>query len=1373
MKRFARKALSLFMVLVLTVCAMPLTGIDFEDILASVKASTITGGKTDEYSYTTNAIQYGGNYGGICITHYYGNDENVVIPSHINGYPVRIIDGFAYCPPDDYYDMEGYDNSFLKSVVIPETALIIGSYAFKGAKNLESVTLPYGLERIKAGAFEDCVNLKEITIPDTVEDIDFSAFVNTGIEELVLGESVMDIDFSEFYGTNIKRVIFNGSDLTFENFIAWNDSLEEIVCNGTVYSINSAYPENETDTKFICNEGVRITAHKQLVNYAGFYPHFDSENGSVTYTAYPDENAPAETVSGNYKYYLNDNSEAVISRYLGTESVINVPETLDGFTVTEIGPMAFHAQGDENTIFGNIIPYEMITSITLPETVTKIGISAFAANKSLQTINLPLGIEHIPDGAFASCVALRNIQIPVGVKTIGGRAFYLCRGLYEIELPEGLREIESYAFSRCENLATIEIPDSVEYLGDCIFLDCELLASAVLPDGLTELSYGLFESCDALESIVLPDTLTKINPFCFAGTIISDVYLPDRVTLIERFAFSCELENVDFSPLLKKIGKYAFEGSNFKSFILPNRIEYIGYRAFSFCDFEGTVSVYGKNLVVEREAFYASNAQRVEIKSGVASLEAYAFDSCKASEIIIDEGIESIGRCAFTNCTNATELTIPKSVAYMGASVFLGSTNINTINYNAVNCKTDGSDKRPFVGLNPTVLNIGSSVESIDNSMFAGFSLIESVILPESLISLGTGVFKNCTALKSVELPDNIKTIGDYTFSGCTALETVTFSDELVSIGESAFANCTALNGIVYTDTIENIGKNAFANCILLTEITIPSGIKTLDLSAFENCTSVKTVYYNATNCKMTGLSESPVEGVYYSPFYTCTAVENIILSEKIKVIPDYLYCGLSSIKAINIPESVTELGKGAFAFCGFSELTGGENIKKGGDYCFYSCKNLSGMFVVPPGIADLGDYVFAESGIESLTTFASLESIGDYCFLNCEKLRAVNIAEGVMIIGNNAFEGCSALGNVTVPESIKNIGEAAFKGCSSLQSVKMSSNIVFIPDECFNLCSSLSVFEWNVESKLIGRLAFGSCTSLCDFNFVGIEKLYENSFFKSGVGVVTLGEALNSEAAKLEEIEVSSFMDCDNLETVCIGGNVSTVMSLAFADCDNLSTAMISDNVTDIADNAFDGCENLTIMCSTDSYAYNYANARGIPVSTFVVEAIPNQIYTGYAIKPDVSVSMSGSSLTRNVDFTADYSNNVNVGTAKVKINGSGDYKMFSSSATFTIVTRHIALAKIVEVSEQAYTGSHVKPKIILTDNGKILTEGKDYTITYRDNVEIGEAVAVAKGIGNYSGYASVKFTIANQSTASRFTSFLTRIFNVITAYFAALFLR
>ncbi len=1351
MKKFARKVLSLFMVLVLSVCAMPLSGIDFEDITTFVKAAD---SNTDDYEYTAYPHQYGGGYtGGILIERYLGKDEHVVIPSHIDGYAVRIIEGFDYIEPDRYYpDEECYEYSFMKSVVVPETAVVIGSHAFKGATNLESVTLPYGLETIYGQAFDGCTNLKEITIPDTVTYVDFSAFVNSGVEEITLGESITEIDFAELQETNIKRITFKASDLIFENFNVHNSSLEEVVCDGSVYRVrisafNDVNTENKTDMKFVCNGGIWISAHQQLKK-CGFYPQFDSENGSVIYTAYPDENPPVETVSGNYKYYLNDNSEAVISRYLGSESIINVPETLDGHTVTEIGPMAFHGQSNDTPYFENIISDEMITSITLPETVTKIGHAAFSTNSILERINLPSGIDNIPDSAFAYCKALTSIQFPADLKTIGAEAFFLCKELNEIDFPDGLREIENDAFYKCENLTSVTIPGSIKHLGNGIFRECSSLTSAVFADGLTELSYELFYACEALENIVLPETLTKVNPECFALTNLSYVYLPEKVTLIERGAFACGIEKVDFSPLLKRIEKYAFGGASFKSFILPNRLEYIGNRAFEFCDFEGTVSIYGKNLTVEKDAFYASTAQRIEIKDGVSCIEAYAFDECDAFEIIIDEGVEAIGRCAFTNCKNTTEITIPKTISYMGASVFAGSTNIKTINYNAINCKTDGVDKLPFAGLNPTTLNIGNSVESIENSMFKNFELIESVTLPESLESLGTGVFKNCKSLKSLELPDGVKSIGDSTFSGCTALETVTFTDEL-----------------------QSIGKNAFAGCTSLTEITIPAGIRELDLSSFENCTSVKTVYYNATNCRMTGLSESPVEGVYYSPFYTCTAVENIILGDNIMKIPDYLYCGLVSVKSINIPQSVTELGKAAFAFCGFSKLTGGENIKKGGDYCFYSCKNLEGMFVIPPGIKDLGDYVFAESGIEFLTTFATLESIGDYCFLNCEKLKSLNIAEGVMIVGNNAFEGCIALENAIIPESVKNIGEAAFKGCDLLQSVKISSNIVFIPDECFNFCTSLSNVEWNVESKLVGRLAFGNCSALYNFNFIGVEKLYENSFYKSGVGDVTLGEALNSEAAKLEEIEVKSFMDCDNLETLTIGGNVSTVMSLAFADCDNLSMAVISDNVTDIADDAFDGCENLTFVCSTESYAYSYANARGIPVSTFVVESIPNQLYTGYALKPEVEVSMSGNRLSKNIDFTTDYSNNINVGTGMVKINGSGKYKMFSSTATFTILTRHITLAKFANISEQAYTGSAVKPKIILTDNGKVLTEGKDYTVTYNNNVEIGEGVAVAKGIGNYSGYTSVKFVIADQSTSARLASLFSQIFSYITAFFASLF--
>lgn len=341
-----------------------------------------------------------------------------------------------------------------------------------------------------------------------------------------------------------------------------------------------------------------------------------------------------------------------------------------------------------------------------------------------------------------------------------------------------------------------------------------------------------------------------------------------------------------------------------------------------------------------------------------------------------------------------------------------------------------------------------------------------------------------------------------------------------------------------------------------------------------------------------------------------------------------------------------------------------------------------------------------------------------------------------------------------------------AFKNCSSLHTVRMSPNVDYIPREAFYNCKELSNFTWDSDSKLVGRLAFGNCVKLTDFDFMNVEKLYVNSFLGSGVNVVQLGETEN-EASRtpLTTVEVQSFMDCDNLATLGIGGNVTTIKTQAFANCENLETAVIADSVTEIAEDAFDGCDKLTIYCSENSYAHTYAQTQGIRVSTLVIAPIPNQTYTGFEIKPEISVSASGDTLDKNIDFSVSYANNVNVGNADVNVKGLGDFRMFASRAMFTIVTKNISAVTVSPIADQPYTGSAITPELTVTDGLKVLSEGKDYTVTFSNNVNEGTATAKITGIGNYSGTATADFVISKEAEEP---SFFEKIISTISSFFA-----
>lgn len=145
-------------------------------------------------------------------------------------------------------------------------------------------------------------------------------------------------------------------------------------------------------------------------------------------------------------------------------------------------------------------------------------------------------------------------------------------------------------------------------------------------------------------------------------------------------------------------------------------------------------------------------------------------------------------------------------------------------------------------------------------------------------------------------------------------------------------------------------------------------------------------------------------------------------------------------------------------------------------------------------------------------------------------------------------------------------------------------------------------------------------------------------------------------------------------------------------------------------------------------------------------VEPIADQTYTGSALTPKVVVKAGSKVLTQNVDYTVSYSNNVNVGTASVKITGKGSYKG-SYTVNFKILPCAISKAGIRKIIDQRYNGNEIKPSVSLTYKYKTLKKGTDYTVSYSNNINAGTATVTITGIGSYEGTASTTFQIKPRS--------------------------
>ncbi len=159
--------------------------------------------------------------------------------------------------------------------------------------------------------------------------------------------------------------------------------------------------------------------------------------------------------------------------------------------------------------------------------------------------------------------------------------------------------------------------------------------------------------------------------------------------------------------------------------------------------------------------------------------------------------------------------------------------------------------------------------------------------------------------------------------------------------------------------------------------------------------------------------------------------------------------------------------------------------------------------------------------------------------------------------------------------------------------------------------------------------------------------------------------------------------------------------------------------------------------------WTHDYYNAGAYaipPLSFFTVDAIPDQIYTGAIITPDVVVKDGVVVLTKDVDYEVSYTNNIDVGVANVTITGKGKYHE-TLNTTFRIVAKPIT--SIDFIPDQIHTGSAITPTVVVKSDEIILTEGVDYEVEYIDNVAVGTAHVTVIGKGNYTGVLQTTFQI------------------------------
>ena len=256
-----------------------------------------------------------------------------------------------------------------------------------------------------------------------------------------------------------------------------------------------------------------------------------------------DTSTEYETTVDGYKYaYTVNDGNATITKFLGPDAStkstgsydIEIPEKLGIYTVTGLGEDSFTGYqftGDWYKFGRNI------RSVTIPESVTSIGMKAFMDCDGLESLTIKGAIKSMGFEAFARCEHLKTLSLGEKIQTIGDYAFYDCSDLENVTIPQSVTSIGQSAFDRC-GLHTLTIEGPIESMGDSAFYECTKLETISFGEKIKTIGKQAFQGCSSLTKVTIPDSVTSIGQSAFINcTSLTTLSLGKNIETINHWAF--------------------------------------------------------------------------------------------------------------------------------------------------------------------------------------------------------------------------------------------------------------------------------------------------------------------------------------------------------------------------------------------------------------------------------------------------------------------------------------------------------------------------------------------------------------------------------------------------------------------------------------------------------------------------------------------------------------------------------------------------------------------------------------------------------------------------------------------------------------------
>lgn len=380
-----------------------------------------------------------------------------------------------------------------------------------------------------------------------------------------------------------------------------------------------------------------------------------------------------------------------------------------------------------------------LTEVYLPDTITKVGASAFVGTPVVYA-RLSGGCENWKE-TFQGCEQLRAVEIPYGVQQLDG-VLYGCSALETVALPESVISI-SGCFSECTSLREVTLPKSLEYLFSYNFIRCENLTELTLPEGLKGLGDLEFDE-SGIHSLHLPASVEEVSATTFLRAPLTSLTVSED------------------NPYYWMDGDFLMQRKD------QDTILCYALRA------EGTVEVPKGTTIIADGAFQGQpDLQEVIFPEGLRSIEYNAFSDCRGLETVQwNDDLEEIGDSAFRCSSSLKEAILPES--------------LKTLEYGA------------FENSGVETVRLPAGLTAISGVCFYGCQQLKTVELTDGVDTIGDGAFYCCTALEEITLPDSVRWVRSNAFSECTSLKRISLPEGLRELDKTAFLDCGALEQVEF-----------------------------------------------------------------------------------------------------------------------------------------------------------------------------------------------------------------------------------------------------------------------------------------------------------------------------------------------------------------------------------------------------------------------------------------------------------------------------------------------------------------------------------------------------------------------------------------------